>query len=350
MVRYAAVVLFLLPLLTRVPVTSRAQEACPLPTGAAIATPVSPSTGITTETLAEVRLPAAAIPASPAIVDVWLATLAPGEAIAFATRASPPSIVADVVLGGALIVRSAGRVLVQRAEGLKEVPPNTVVTIHPDEAIIYVDNQAAQSFRNPGRGTLTAISFGVFSSAPPSTFTAGPVNQQDWARSGLAGRDLTVAVDRLTVPPGASLPAFVPDVRAPRVFVVAEGMAQAVVTTTTGAALPPAERFGPGQVIGFRTLGEGERLQVRNAGVRPLVLLQVTLGAAHAATPVAGPDRPRKWSVTAPGTVLGLAAARRCQAGVPHAWSLGGERQLRATHRVADTFACPQWIMRTGTP
>jgi hypothetical protein len=309
MVRCAVVVLFLLPLLMRVPLTSRAQEARPSPTGAAIATPVSPSAGVTTEVLAEIRFPAAAVPASPAIVDVWLATLAPGEAIAFETGASPPSIVADVVLGGELIVRSEGRVLVQRAEGLEAVAPNTVVTVHPDEAIIYVDNQAAQAFRNPGRGTLTAISVGVFSSAPPSTFTAGPVSQQDWERSGLAGRDLAVAVDRLTLPPGAELPAFVPDVRAPRVFAVAEGVAQAVVTTPTGAAPPTAERFGPSQVIGFRTLGAGERLQVRNAGVRPLVLLQVTLAAAHAATPAAGPNRPRKWPVTAPGTVLGLADA-----------------------------------------
>ena len=119
MVRYAVVVLVLLPLLMRVPVTSRAQEARPLLAGTAIATPVSPGADITTEVLAEIRLPAATIPASPAIVDVWLVTLAPGEAIAFETGASPPSIVADIVLGGALIVRSAGRVLVQRAAGLE---------------------------------------------------------------------------------------------------------------------------------------------------------------------------------------------------------------------------------------
>jgi hypothetical protein len=309
MVRYAVVVLVLLALLMRVPVTSRAQEASPLPAGEAIATPVSPSTGITTEVLAEIRLPAAAIPASPAIVDVWLATLAPGEAIAFETGASPPSIVADIVLGGELIVRSAGRVLVQRAAGLEEVAPNTMVTIHPDEAIIYVDNRAAQSFRNPGRGTLTALSVGVFSAAPPSTFTAGAVGQADWARSGLAGRDLTVAVERLTVPPGARLPAFVPDVRAPRVFVVAQGVARSVVTTPTGAALPTAERFGPGQVIGFRTLDAGERLQVRNAGVRSLGLLRVTLGADPAATLVAGP--PPTSEVARHGAWDGARARRR---------------------------------------
>jgi hypothetical protein len=166
------------------------------------------------------------------------------------------------------------------------VAPDTVVTIHPGEAIIYLDNQAAQTFRNPGTTPLTAISFGVFSAAPPSTFTAGPVSQEDWRRSGLAGHDLTVTVERLTLPPGAALPTFVPDVRAPRVFAVAEGVAQAVIMMPGGATPATAERFSPGQVTRFRTLGEGERLQLRNGGVRPLVLLQVTVIADQVPTRV----------------------------------------------------------------
>jgi hypothetical protein len=201
--------------------------------------------------------------------------------------------VADVVLGGELVVRSEGRVRVQRAAGREDVPPNTTVTVRPGEAVVYVDNRAAQSFRNPGPGTLTAISFGVFSAAPPSTFTAGAVDQADWARSGLVGHDLTVTVERLTMPPGASLPAFAPDVRAPRVFAVAEGAARSVVVAPTGEA-SPAGRFGPVQVIGFRTLGEGEQLEVRNAGIRRLVLLRVTLGAGDAP-----PRMPRKLPLSA---------------------------------------------------
>jgi mannose-6-phosphate isomerase-like protein (cupin superfamily) len=194
--------------------------------------------------------------------------------------------VADVVLSGQLMVLSKGRVQVQRAAELEEVAPDTVVTIHPGEAIIYIENQAEQTFRNPGRNTLTAISFGIFSAAPPSTFTAGPVSQEDWERSGLAGQDLTVTVERLTLPPGANLPAFVPDARAPRVFVVAEGVAQSAVVTPTGATPAPGERFGSGQVIGFRTLAAGERLQLRNDEAEPLVLLQVTIKADDAPTQV----------------------------------------------------------------
>jgi hypothetical protein len=287
-VRSTLALLLTLATLMSVALTSRAQDASPVPTWSVRATPVSPGAEITTETLATIRLPAATIPPSPAIVDVWLATLSPGQEIGFATGASPPSIVADVVLSGELMVLSKGRVQVQRASGLEDVAPDTVVTIHPGEAIVYVDNQAEQTFRNPGRSTLTAISFGVFSAAPPSTFTEGAVSQEDWQRSGLAGRDLTVTVERLTVPPGARLPAFVPDARAPRVFAVAEGVAESEIISLSGEPLATAERFASGQVIRFRTLGPGERLQLRNTGDQPLVLLQLTVSADDAPTRVPG--------------------------------------------------------------
>jgi hypothetical protein len=303
MVRYAFVVLCTLTLLMRLASTSRAQEASPVATGAELATPISSSTSITTETLAEIKLPAAAIPPSPAIVDAWLATLAPGQEIGFETGASPPSIVADLVLSGEFTVLSKGRLQVLRAAGREDVPANTLVTIHPGEAVVYVDNQAEQTFRNTGRGTLTAISFGIFSAAPPSTFTEGAVSQDDWERSGLAGQDLSVSVERLTVPPEGSLPAFVPDFQTPRIFVVAEGVAQSAIIPPGEATPAAAVPFGPGETIRFQTLHDGEQLQLRNDRDQPLVLLQLTLSADHPATPVAEPARLRKWPVSAPGTV-----------------------------------------------
>jgi hypothetical protein len=297
MVRDAVGVLFLLTLLIGMPLTSRAQEASPVPTGATIASPIASSAAITTEVLAEIRLPAAALPPSPAIVDVWLATLGPGQALAFPTDASPPSIVVDVVLSGSLTVRSNGRVQIQRAEGFEEVAPTTVVTIHPDEAVIYVDNQAAQAFRNPSREMLTAISFGIFSAAPPSTFTQGAVSQEDWDRSGLAGQDLTVSVERLTLPPQGSLPAFVPDVQRPRIFVVAEGVAHSAIIAPGEATPTAAIPFAAGETIGFQTLDPGEQRHLRNDEDQPLVLLQVTLSADHPAPPEATPHRLPKWPV-----------------------------------------------------
>ena len=297
MVRCAVGVLFLLTLLTVGSLTSRAQEASPLPAGTAIASPIASSTAITTEVLAEIRLPAAALPPSPAIVDVWLATLAPGQALAFATGASPPSIVADVVLSGSLTVRSEGRVQIQRAEKFEEVAPNTVVTIHPDEAVIYIDNQAAQAFRNPGREMLTAISFGIFSAAPPSTFTQGAVSQEDWDRSGLAGQDLIVSVERFMLPPQGSLPAFVPDVQRPRIFVVAEGVAHSAIIAPGEATPTAAIPFAAGETIGFQTLDPSEQRHLRNDEDQPLVLLQVTLSPDHPAPPEATPHRLPKWPV-----------------------------------------------------
>src|SRR4051794_16823313 len=90
--------------------------------------------------VAQLRLPAAAIPPPPAIVDVWVWSLSPGQDRAFATGDSPLSIAAEVVLAGEYSVRSEGRLQVQRATGFEEVAPGTVVTVHPGEAVIYVEN------------------------------------------------------------------------------------------------------------------------------------------------------------------------------------------------------------------
>jgi hypothetical protein len=251
------------------------------------ATPVLSSTEISTEVLAQVHLPVTATPPLPAVFDVWVWSLIPGEELQFATGDAPPSIAADVVLAGEYTVRSEGRLQVQRAAGLEEVAPGTTVTVHPGEVVIYVENQAAQILRNPGGETARALSFGAFSAAPSSGVTQGPVPQEDWERSGLAGQDLTVTVERLIVPAGSSLPAFVPDVHAPRVFVVAEGVAQWVILAPARATPPSAVQFGREQTISFQPLPPGEQLQLRNDEDQPLVLLQVSVTATDAATPVA---------------------------------------------------------------
>jgi hypothetical protein len=142
-------------------------------------TPASPRVAITTETVATISLPAAAIPPPPAIVDVWVWRLSPGEEHAFATGDSPPSIAVDVVLEGAYAVRSEGRLQVQRATGLQEVPPGTVVTVRAGEAVIYFENQTAQTLRNTGTEPARTLSCGVFSAAPPAGVPVGPLGQED---------------------------------------------------------------------------------------------------------------------------------------------------------------------------
>ena len=262
------------------------------PTFAQEATPAVSRTEITIEALAQVRLPAEANPPLPARFDVWVWSLIPNEELRFATGEAPPSIAADVVLAGAYTVRSEGRLQVQRATGLEEVPLGTEVTVSPGEIVIYVENQAAQVLRNPGDEPAQALSFGPFAAAPSLDVTQGPVSQADWERSGLAGQELTVTVERLTVPPGSSLPAFVPDVHAPRVFVVVEGEAQWVLLAPDRATPPAPVSFGREQTIAFQPLPPGEQLQLRNDEDQPLVLLQVTVRAADAATPMAATPVP----------------------------------------------------------
>ncbi len=291
MVRCAFVVLLMLTLLVRVPVTSRAQEATPQPTQTTSATPVSPDAEIITEVLATIRLPAAAIPPSPAIVDVWLWSLRPGEEDTYASAAQP-SIAADVVLEGAYAVESEGRLQVQRATGLEEVPAGTVVTVRPGDAVIYVENQAAQIMRNPAAAAARVISIQVFaadpaSDEPESTVASSRMSSEDWERSGLVGQDVLVRVERLTVPPGASLPAVVPEVQTPQFFAVARGLTQWTISAPGAATPAAAVPFARNEVLWFRALGEGEQLHLQNPGDRPLVLLQVTLSADSKATPVA---------------------------------------------------------------
>ncbi len=288
MTRHTVVMLVTLAMLMSLPWAGRAQEASSAPLGTGLAPPVSGSVAITAEVVATVHLPAAAIPPPPAIFDVWLWTLRPDEELTFATGEAPPSIAADVVLAGEYTVRSEGRLQVQRGARLEEVPPGTVATVHPGDAVIYVENQAAQVLRNPGDEEAKAISFGVYSAAPPSAFTSGPVNQEDWRRTGFARQDLMVSVEQLIVPPGASLPAFAPDVQVPRMFAVIEGVVQRARVMPGGVTPGAGATYLPGRVIGFSPLGAGEQLQLRNDGDQPLVLLQVTVSADHVATLVAG--------------------------------------------------------------
>jgi hypothetical protein len=242
---------------------------------------------MTPEELETVRLPAAAIPPLPAIFDVWLWSLQPVEELSFAAGQAPASIAADVVLAGEYTVRSEGQLQVQRDARLEEIPPGTVATVRLGDVVIYIDNQAPQLLRNPGDEWTKVLSVGVFSAAPPSAVTSGPLSQEEWARSGLAGQDLLVRVELLAVPPGARLPAFVPDVQAPRIFAVLEGVLYRARVMPGGATPEMGGPYIPDQVVWFTTLGAGEQLQLRNDEDQPLVMLEVSVSADPAGTPVA---------------------------------------------------------------
>jgi hypothetical protein len=264
------------------------------PTGTVAATPMdqtttaaSPGAGtteMTTETVATVSLLAEAMPELPAIFDAWIWSLAPGESVEIPSYEPSVSIAADVVVDGEYVVQSEGRMQLQRSGTIEEVAPGTEVSLGVGDAVVYVENAAAQKGRNQGDTETRTVSFGVFSVAPPVLEYPGVVSKDDWERSGLAENNVAVRVERVTIPAGGSLPVE-SDPAAPSFYAVHQGTVEWALTQLDGQM--PVLRYFPGNMIRFRPLNEGEMLELRNPGEEPLVLLQLTLGpsAAEAATP-----------------------------------------------------------------
>ena len=266
------------------------------PTGTLAATPsgqmmtaASPDAGTTEMTmkeLATVSLLAEAMPEHPAVFDAWTGGLASGESFEFPSYEPAVTIAADVVVAGEYAAQSEGRMQLQRGGIVEEIEPGTEVSLGVGDAVVYVENAAAQQVRNPGEAPSETVSFGVFSVAPPEAEYPGVISQDDWERSSLAGRDVAVTVERVTIPAGGSLPVE-PDPAAPRFYAVNQGTLEWALTRPDGQM--PVLRFFPGQMIPFRPLNEGEMLELRNPGEEPLILLQLTLAPsapAAEATPV----------------------------------------------------------------
>jgi len=250
------------------------------------ASPGAGTTEMTTETVATVSLLAEAMPPLPAIFDAWIWSLAPGESVEIPSYEPSVSIAADVVVDGEYAVQSEGRMQLQRGGTIEEVAPGTEVALGVGDAVVYVENAAAQKGRNPGDTETRAVSFGVFSVAPPLPEFPGVVSRTDWERSGLAESDVTVRVEQVTIPAGGHL-ALQPELTAPRFYAVHEGTVEWALTQPDGPT--PVLRFFPGNMIRFRPLNEGEMLELRNPGEEPLVLLQLTLGPSATAVAVATP-------------------------------------------------------------
>jgi hypothetical protein len=171
----------------------------------------------------------------------------------------------------------------QRGGNVEEITPGTEVTLDPGDAVVYVENSAAQQVRNPGQTPTETVSFGVF----PDALVVTP---RDWEQAGLAGHDVAVHVERVTLPPGASLPPYQPIATEPMAYVVSTGELELDVVPASNRATAVATlRFLPGQVVPFRMLREGNQFVLRNAGDEPLTLIELSLAAEESsATPVGG--------------------------------------------------------------
>jgi hypothetical protein len=252
------------------------------PTGSPAATPAAtPAASVTVEgdediaveRIATVSLLHEAMPEEDASFDAWLGYWGPEEGIEFPSYAPQVSIAADVVLSGAQISQSEGRMQLQRKGTTEEIAPGTEVTLDPGDAVVYVENSAAQELRNPGETPTETISFGVFSNV-----TATAMSHADWEQSGVAMGDFAVIVDRITLSPGASLDPYHPDLAEPTLFAVSAGELQLDVVSSDAPSESRATlRFLPGQLIPFRSLAADMQFVLRNAGNDPLTLIQLTL-------------------------------------------------------------------------
>jgi hypothetical protein len=255
-------------------------ELTPERVGAApSAMPATPSAGAppAAEILLSTTLPASALPAGPAAVELWRSTWAPGDAEMYPEYHPTISVGGDVVLSGEYAARSDGAIKAWRQGQFEDVSPGKEAVLSAGDAVIYLDNAANQWVRNAGDSTTEIASFAISLGED----YVGPNLGVDWEASGLSGKDVALTIERQTLQPGAALPPSAPDLTAPTLRIVDEGELEWVLVKP-GGETTPALRFGRGAVVPFVAPVRGGQIALRNAGAEPLVLLTLTLTAAGA--------------------------------------------------------------------
>jgi hypothetical protein len=139
--------------------------------------------------------------------------------------------------------------------------------------------------RNAGTTTTEIVTFIITTSDD----VEGPNLGIDWEQSGLSGNDVALTIERQTLAPGEALPAITPTMAEPTLRIVVEGELEWVLVRPNEQRAAPALRFGEGFIVPFVAPAGGGRIELRNAGAEPLVLVTLTLAEASdgASTPVA---------------------------------------------------------------
>jgi hypothetical protein len=252
------------------------------------ALPAPPAPDLSVETLFETAFPADAVPArDPRIFFVRL-RYARG-----AVFDRPAVAAAEYVVAGSLVVRSAGRVVVQRDSAsldpaAEEIAPGRETTLGPGDVAVFLTPGAAQTVRNPGTAPATTLKVLVTAgreagNALPhgfATYILGHLSATDWQRSPLPVGAVRVRVERVTFAPGASAP--VPSLSLPVLRYVAAGELQWAVETpaTWLAASPPIAIFRRGQSLPWQPQPPGSRLLLHSSGDEPLELLVLSMTPA----------------------------------------------------------------------
>ncbi|MGH2614459.1 MAG: hypothetical protein ACRDJC_04420 [Thermomicrobiales bacterium] len=243
-----------------------------------------PPAGIGVETLFEAAFPAETIPAENPRVYFVRQRYLPG---AIFDRPAIPA--AEYVLSGSLVVRSAGRVVVQRGSAgarqpVEEIAPGSEATVGAGDAAVYLSNGAAQTVRNSESTPAITLKVIVVTAteaagALPRAFAPyilGHLSTFDWKRSALPVGPMRVRVERLTAAPGASVPRSTTELPVLR-FVEAGQLTWAIETPATLLApMLAAVHFRRGQAVPYQRQPDGWHILLRSSGDEPLVLLVLT--------------------------------------------------------------------------
>ena len=205
-----------------------------------VVAPVAPqAAALAADPLLAATVAAAAPAAGEATVWFTETTWDPGTSYALPADPVRAGVGFDYVLAGAYAARSAGPVLLLRAaaaatpSAATPVAPGAEAVLGPGDAVVYLDYAAAWEARNPGPGPARVLGGGIAS--PMGAFAAGSPIVYGQLPAGVAAAvvgwpasvrmpppptAVTITAHRLTLGPGAQLPAAGPD-RGQAVAVVA---------------------------------------------------------------------------------------------------------------------------------
>lgn len=244
-----------------------------------------PPSGFVVETLFAAAFPREAIPErDPRLFFVRL-RYGPG-----AVLERPAVAAAEYVVAGSLVVRSAGRVVVQRGASSPEpaaveIDPGREATIGPGDVAVSLSPGAAQTVHNAGTAPATTLKVLVTAgreagNALPhgfATYILGHLSAPDWRRSPLPAGAVRVRVERLTAAPGSHAPLPSSDLPVLRYVEAGELRWAVEAPATLLAGSPPTTVFRRGQSLPFEPLPAGHRLLLHSSGEEPLVLLVLSM-------------------------------------------------------------------------
>jgi hypothetical protein len=286
----------------------------------------SPTPGVEIVTLGAVTMPVERLltrltaaptptPDNPALTPFqspwWVATgrvvLAPGEGGSLPSISPATGIGFELLLEGSYTVSSGSPLRVVRVSGAtEEIPAGTTVTLAPGDSVLHLDVGATQSWRNPGQTEAVLIGAGFYTSNTAirqrggTLVGVGGIAGEYWAEmegniwiaSGIPDGPVLATIRRLTLSPGAALPAM------PEVYPTLRWIESGEVGwTAVGAGIAtrppdkPTSRFFGGQRLPWTPSAPGVQIVLSNpSDTDPAVIWEVILTPAGPSPPSPEPS------------------------------------------------------------